>query len=378
MSLFELPEDTKAAAQIRARQAREAERRERILDDKRRTMGLDVDSLKSQEQERKDRERRERDEHEAAVQEALRQEQVILLLEQRKQEDLRKLRLEQNEFRAKNQTKESRATWDLNDPNALRNGGPIRGGDDDERLGPSSLQKFEGEDLKRGDTVRDQKSKQREWAQQQMAARQEQQAEVDAATRLEHLRLLEQTRAAEEIDQSMRRARTNAKHDATQRNLEEAERRRQEADERRRKEEEDNMKHMLATVHGTLLSEDPKQAVPANPGRMKILPDRYKGMTPDEIKAIRDEQSKQAQYNATRRRESKQEEEEVDKGMHAVNKQVHLMERAQDRARKEMLMKTAQENSQLASTQRTKRGVEVVAKNEVSEDFFSQFGTSSR
>lgn len=66
MSLFELPEDKKTAAQIAARQRREAERKERIFNDRTRTMGLDVDTLKQQEEERKERERREKEEHQAA------------------------------------------------------------------------------------------------------------------------------------------------------------------------------------------------------------------------------------------------------------------------------------------------------------------------
>jgi len=45
------------------------------------------------------------------------------------------------------QAKEKRLEWDLNNPDALKHELPGRLGDDDPRLGPSSLQKFAGEDL---------------------------------------------------------------------------------------------------------------------------------------------------------------------------------------------------------------------------------------
>jgi hypothetical protein len=45
------------------------------------------------------------------------------------------------------QGKQTSREWDLNRPDALLQDGPARCGDDDPRCGPSSLQKFTGEDL---------------------------------------------------------------------------------------------------------------------------------------------------------------------------------------------------------------------------------------
>lgn len=43
--------------------------------------------------------------------------------------------------------KDTRREWDLNRPDAKQIDAPARVGDDDQRNGPSSLQKFDGEDL---------------------------------------------------------------------------------------------------------------------------------------------------------------------------------------------------------------------------------------
>lgn len=54
----------------------------------------------------------------------------------------------QGDFR-KTQTLAGTREFDLNDPDALKKDRPAREGDDDPRLGPASLQKFDGEDLQR-------------------------------------------------------------------------------------------------------------------------------------------------------------------------------------------------------------------------------------
>lgn len=54
---------------------------------------------------------------------------------------------ETEDFRQQQQLQHTRREWDLNRPDAKQLDMPARVGDDDARLGPSSLQKFDGEDL---------------------------------------------------------------------------------------------------------------------------------------------------------------------------------------------------------------------------------------
>lgn len=50
------------------------------------------------------------------------------------------------EYHINNQAKHTRREYDLNDPNSLRSSGPLRdGGENEQKLGPSSLQVFAGE-----------------------------------------------------------------------------------------------------------------------------------------------------------------------------------------------------------------------------------------
>lgn len=78
-------------------------------------------------------------------------------------------------LRSFQQKKEQRREYDLSDPNATRNSLPARVGDADARIGVSSAQVFEGEDLRAGERRRVQAAQQRAWCDAQ-------QAERDAAT----------------------------------------------------------------------------------------------------------------------------------------------------------------------------------------------------
>merc|ERR1719498_1523027 len=62
------------------------------------------------------------------------------------------------EFSLQNLNFQSRREYDLNDPLFKRKGMPARVGDDDPRCGPSSAQKFSGEDLMKEERVRQQRA----------------------------------------------------------------------------------------------------------------------------------------------------------------------------------------------------------------------------
>ncbi len=81
------------------------------------------------------------------------------------------------EFRATQQFAATRREFDLNDPEALKKATLTRQGDEDPRLGPSSLQVFQGEDLAAKERKRLQAEQQRQWLQQQRVA----EAEAKAA-----------------------------------------------------------------------------------------------------------------------------------------------------------------------------------------------------
>lgn len=71
-----------------------------------------------------------------------------LTLMQQEADQIRKAYNQDTEaFRQEQQLKHTRREWDINRPDAKQLDMPARVGDGDPRLGPSSLQRFDGEDL---------------------------------------------------------------------------------------------------------------------------------------------------------------------------------------------------------------------------------------
>ena len=66
------------------------------------------------------------------------------------------------------QTKEQRREWDLSNPQAVRLAQPARVGDDDERCGPASIQRFDGEDLTAAQRKKLQMAQQVAWCTEQV------------------------------------------------------------------------------------------------------------------------------------------------------------------------------------------------------------------
>lgn len=71
---------------------------------------------------------------------------IAQMLDEEEQQRRKQINRAIVEFR-KEQQPSSRREWDLYDPEAVRKGQPVRVSDDDLRCGPSSMQRFAGEDL---------------------------------------------------------------------------------------------------------------------------------------------------------------------------------------------------------------------------------------
>ena len=75
---------------------------------------------------------------------AIRNDKIVQLLEERQKQDVFELSRALNEFRMLHQQPDSRREFDLYDPDYLKKDKPARVSDDDPRCGISGLQKFEG------------------------------------------------------------------------------------------------------------------------------------------------------------------------------------------------------------------------------------------
>lgn len=132
----------------------------------------------------------------------------------------------------------------------------------------------------------------------------------------------------------------------------------------------------LAQLSGPLLDENPARALHNG----KILPDRYKGFSQEQLDEIYATQKLQAGELAARK---EAEEEQKRKFMELQTyqaAQLHLADRAAARLRKERAAQQAAANLAAAEDRRGNKGVPqgVVTQNEISDSFFSQFGKSHR
>uniref|UniRef100_A0A8C3SGS1 RIB43A-like with coiled-coils protein 1 n=1 Tax=Chelydra serpentina TaxID=8475 RepID=A0A8C3SGS1_CHESE len=149
MHKVDLQLESKEAAALEARREREKQRLSRIFNARHRTMGVDVEALRSQVEERKLREEMEkrRDETYGENAERVLCDRVAQMLEEEERQRVRRLHQAVQEFREQEQPPATRREWDLYNPEGLRRDQPARVSDYDPRCGPASLQRFAGEDL---------------------------------------------------------------------------------------------------------------------------------------------------------------------------------------------------------------------------------------
>merc|ERR1719515_511497 len=103
MYKLDLPLDQKEQAAIERRRNQELARQSRIFNAKVRTIGVDVDAITQQAEDKKRREERERLRSEAFASDAVRADKIAVLLEQRQDHDRRMINQSENANRVMNQ-----------------------------------------------------------------------------------------------------------------------------------------------------------------------------------------------------------------------------------------------------------------------------------
>lgn len=172
--LAHLNHDRELTEKIMKKRQEEMQRRTKLLDPRKRQFGVDHAVLDAQLLEK-------RQVHDAEVEEEMRhaeagllQDQVLQHLEGIKQVATRERQKAANDFSLANLRMEQRREYALSDPHALKKDRPIDV--DDERLGPSSFQRFEGQaDADPSIRKRMQQRNMREFLEQQMREKQDRQ-----------------------------------------------------------------------------------------------------------------------------------------------------------------------------------------------------------
>ncbi|XP_060108596.1 RIB43A-like with coiled-coils protein 1 [Heteronotia binoei] len=373
------PDPTEATA-IEARRNREKQRQSRIFNARYRKMGVDLEGLKSQVEERKLREEAEKRRDEAFDADRVQYDKIAQMLEEEEQQRKKRLHQELVDFQQQKQQPPTRREWDIHDPEAVRKGHPARVSDDDPRCGPSSLQRFAGEDLNHAVKQKLLKEKNRQELEDQRAEREKALADrkyageyLGGQERIElDLRALELALLEDEC----RRAKAMAIADFNRNQAAEVVEKHRLAQQR---EQDDNNTEIYNHLTGNLLTENPDVAKSLI-GPHRMVPYCWKGMSPEQLEAIRRMQKEQCKENQRLRQERQQLEAEWDRQRHLAARAGMVMEEQEQDFRLQLRKSLDAYNRELAEAQKTNlRYLEKeVYSNPPTAQYHLQFNTSSR
>ncbi|NWS15098.1 RIBC2 protein, partial [Pachyramphus minor] len=306
-----------------------------------------------------------------------RNDRLMCLLEEQQKREIKDMNKALNEFQ-KNQTPETRREFDLNDPQALRKDRPARVSDTDPRCTISGMQKFAGEDLNYEQRMKFQKEQLREWSLQQQKDWKNALADQKLADDLYDKYRVDMDRKIMELqrqEEESRRAVCTATKDFN----------RVQATELAYKKEldksqtlRDNMDEITFLLRGDFLSENPAQAL--SPLGDRVLVDRWKGMSPEQLMAIRHYQKEQVQENMRMKEQERQRDAEWDRQRVQAARVQILLEREQQRQHRERRRDLDFMNAELSQEQRAKNIYlkEEAYSNVPTAQYYAQFNTTTR
>lgn len=379
MYKLDLPADPKETAAIERRRNMEQQRQSRIFNAKVRTIGVDIPTLERQMEERKAMEGLERARDQAFDADRQRCDKIAMMLEQRESQIARDLDKAVLQFREQHQQPETRREYDLYDPDALKKERPARVGDHDPRCGPASLQKLAGEDLSEKERKKLQAELSRKWLSEQKEERKRSEAQKKYADELYDKkrveldeRALHLTKMEEECRKAVNMAVTNINQALA---MESSERRKLE----KQQEEENNFAEIYNHLTGDILTENPAMAA-SSYGPHRVVPDRWKGMSPEQLKSILEIQEQQQQEKQRLKEEEKREEAEWDRQRMLAARAAMTLEQQEEELNREIRKRMDQYNQQLSREQRAHLEYleKVIYTNNPTAHYHRQFNTTSR
>ncbi|KAI8924394.1 RIB43A-domain-containing protein [Entophlyctis helioformis] len=378
MYKVEVLSDNLQAAAIQRRRRLDEERKQRIFNPKVRVMGIDLQALDEQIQIKNEIKANDKKRNDVMDAKMKHTNEILQFMDNEVALARRHQHQEMNRFRVDYQKPPQRRDFDLYDPNALRKDLPARTSDDDNRIGVSSLQRFEGEDLADYERHKLQKDQMRVWANEQVYEKERRQQEE-----------MDEKKKYEELERNM-----NNKMMALQHAVDQARRERAIydneynlalADEKRRREQlqkayetDLNTREILNHINGVFLTETPD--VFNIGGGHKVRVDLFKGITPEQKQAILNVQEKQ-RAEQQQRRQAKQHEEDRWALQEAANaRALTLLERERERNAKNKAVQIRKENETKALEDKARQYYidKVLYTNPPKDSYFEQFNTTSR
>ena len=334
----------------------EEERKARIFNAKQRTIGIDKDGLEQQIQENQRSQEEVKKMDQAFADRLLVTEQRVQLMEREVQRARKENLMSIQDYRDQMQQKYMRKEWDLNDPLSLRKDRPARMADDDPIVGPASLQKFAGEDLDYGNRFRKQQQQQAMWVVEQMSEKQDQIEQEREMERLfaERQSEIDERRSELEIEEMKSRAAMN--YAVRDYNLALSEAKKEQETIRKMEEMEDALEEIKNQISSNTLTENRATTISC------IAPHRYikyhfKGLDPEQVRSIREEQIRQANEKANQKKMEQEEDQNWDLVQEAVRRNLIAGEREVFRRKQEIARQVADEQRRQAEEARKRKEV---------------------
>ncbi|XP_034836612.1 RIB43A-like with coiled-coils protein 2 [Maniola hyperantus] len=371
-------QDRKEAQNRERRRQCELERRSRIFNARNRKIGVDLPFLERQVAEK----RAEREEQErknlAFAQQMIKDSNLAAVLEARENEERRRIGVEIDEYRQRYQRKEDSREYDLNNPDVLKMQLPPRASDG-EPVGLSSAQKFEGEDLEYEERKKIMAAQKNAWLEQQVQERKAAQEERRQAEAAYMMAIKARDARAGELDKLERECRYRLGQANLRYNEALATEKKQLEQIIKEQEEADNTAEMYNNLTSDMLTENPDVAKSAL-GKNRAIGFMYKGMNQEELKKFYAAQKEQMAAAKAKREEQDKMEAEWQALAKSIQNEVARLDIQDNRKRREIARQLMEENQLLALQQKEKEKYfrEVVYNNTPTDEYYSQFNTSTR
>jgi len=304
----------------------------------------------------------------------------LVALEQERREIQAELNRNVQSFRAEYQRKELRREYDLSDPTALRAEPPARVGDDDARIGASSLQRFDGEDLAAGERRRTQLAQQHAWCERQAAEKKAAQLAAKAADMAHAETVAAQEEYMNEAAAHHKAARAAFERSVAEENARLAQLKARRDAEAKAKEAELATAEAAKVESDPMINEDPAAAASAVAPGARVRVDHWKGMNYLQVASINETVARQQEESAARR--SAEAAAEAAYAGKSENVRRALEQRAEQveqfKLEQRMAVLRAQNTQRVEKVERDATMKVEFGENTVEPEYFAQFGTSWR
>ncbi|XP_037629984.1 RIB43A-like with coiled-coils protein 1 [Sebastes umbrosus] len=378
MYKVDLPVDQSIEKAAERRRSAETARKARIYNTRHRVMGLDLDALNKQVQEKKHQQNMELQRDKAFDKLREYQDEALLQQDNDEREKRAALHTDLTQYWATHQRVEDSHDADLKC--GLKGAFEIT--IPESELGPASMKIFQGEDIGEEQRRREQmKKRDRDLrAQKEDNERKhvgDKHREMLMSRELVHQDLRGvQLRALEEERKKAARVTLNNYNQAL------AAERTETLREQHRREERENLAEMRHTLTSDMMTECAEAADSMMGGGRppRVLIDRWKGMSPEQLNAFHREREEQCLQKQRQRDAEKIQDAAWDLQLLKMSRAAEEEQRKAEELRREKRMQTERYNMQLAEEQQAHQEYlnKKLYTNKPSKDYFYQFNTSSR